>query len=66
MDPRWINLYGVLPEHRNKVPDFRNMPTSAWMGRVLISLALVEDPRPKFKDESLLGSLDPKSFIYQL
>lgn len=46
MDSRWINLYGVRPEHRNKVADFRDMPTSSFMGRVLISITLVEEKRP--------------------
>ena len=61
MDPRWVNMYGVLPQDRDKVADFRQMPTSGWMGRILLSLAIVENARPLFKIESMQGASDPKS-----
>ena len=44
MDPRFVNLYGVRPEERrNDVPQ----SGSCFIGRLLISLHMVENDNPK-------------------
>jgi hypothetical protein len=38
------------------------MPTSGWMGRILLSLTIIENVRPVFRIESMQqGASDPKS-----
>ena len=43
MEPRWINLYGLRPEERIKGQPQAN---SLFIGRVLMSLHLLENENP--------------------
>jgi hypothetical protein len=40
MDPQWINIYGVRAEDLKG--DGSDQPASAWLGRILLSLHLID------------------------
>lgn len=43
------------------------MPTSGWMGRILLSLSIIENARPSFRIESMQqGASDPKSEKFEI
>ena len=43
MEPRWINMYGILPSERKPG---NPQSGSSFIGRVLVSLHLTENERP--------------------
>ena len=46
MPAYWINLYGIAPEDRGRGINVQHV--SSFMGRVLMSLHLVQNDRPQF------------------
>lgn len=64
MEPQWINIYGVRQQDGRD--DGTQRPTSAWLGRVLLSLALVKNERPQLKKDSQPSAAEPKTTLYEI